>query len=513
MSIPEVVIIELGSQVTLLIERLCRELGVRTVILDPRRAAGWLKSHPVKAVILSGGAASVYENNAPQPPEDVLSLKRTDGSPVPVLGICYGMQWIAQHLGGTILPHPERREYGEAAINVLHGNDPLFDGTPREQTVWMSHGDSVVKIPEHFRVLAETKNGVIAAMGNGTLIWGVQFHPEVHETAEGKTLLKNFLYTIAGCERDWKPSSLVASIQTKIEQELGPAKAIIGFSGGVDSTTLAAIAGGVLGKRLRAVTLDGGHLREGEPEEIHRHAESAGVNLVTINARDEFSTALADITDAEEKRRRFKEVYTRLLVQAAREFGAAAVIQGTLAPDRIESGATGGAVIKSHHNVGLDMDGLKQIHPVDHLFKYEIRALAGTLGLPESIWRRQPFPGPGLFIRVVGTPATPDKLEIVRWADARVKEILVRHRVYDKISQLVVAYLGLNTVGVKGDGRIYGGAIVVRAVESIDFMTARGVHLSDAIEREISSVLTSHPKIVRVFYDPTQKPPATTEFE
>ena len=222
---------------------------------------------------------------------------------------------------------------------------------------------------------------------------------------------------------------------------------------------------------------------------------------------------MRNAVDAEKKRRRFKKTYAEFFTLLAKKVGASVVIQGTLAPDRIESGATGGALIKSHHNVGLTMGRLHQLHPVDHLFKYEIRALAQELALPESVSLRQPFPGPGLFIRVVGTPATPDKLDIVRWADARTREILEKHGVYKALSQLVVAYIATNTVGVKGDARVYGGAIVVRAVETTDFMTARGVHFSDVIEEEISATLTRRPDIVRVWYDPTQKPPATTEFE
>lgn len=222
---------------------------------------------------------------------------------------------------------------------------------------------------------------------------------------------------------------------------------------------------------------------------------------------------MANVTDAEKKRQRFKKIYASFFVRAAKNFGATAVLQGTLAPDRIESGATGGAIIKSHHNVDLKMDNLIQLHPIDNLFKYEVRALAREIELPESVWNRQPFPGPGLFLRVVGVPATPDKLDVVRWADARVREILVQHHIYDQLSQLVVAYMGVNTVGVKGDGRVYGGAIVVRAIETIDFMTARSVHLSDDVEDAISSTLTRHPEIVRVWFDPTKKPPATTEME
>lgn len=510
-SLPNVAIIELGSQYTLLIERTLRELGVRSMILDPKQASAWLKQYPVKAIILSGGAASVYENDAPQPPEEIFSL-HYNGKPVHVLGICYGMQWIAHHFHGEVKPVLGNREYGETEINLLCSNS-LFYGSPDRQKVWASHGDSVVKVPERFSVVGSTATDGIAAMVNdeGT-VWGVQFHPEVTHTPHGKVILGNFL-RLAGCEDDWRPASLVASIRENVLSELGDRKAIFGFSGGVDSTTLSAILSPVLKERLIAVTIDGGHLREKELYEIHAHAHAAGVGLAVIDARLDFTEALADITDAEEKRRRFKKVYAKLLVETAGKFGATAVIQGTLAPDRIESGTTGGALIKSHHNVDLDAGKLAQLHPIGHLFKYEIRALAKELGLPESVWNRQPFPGPGLFIRIVGVPATPEMLDVVRWADAQTKEILEKHNLYKDLSQLVVAYLGTKTVGVKGDGRVYGGAVVVRAVQTLDFMTARGVHLPEAAESEICTVLTRHPQIVRVWFDPTKKPPATTELE
>lgn len=508
---PTVAIIELGSQYTLLIERTLRELSTRSVILDPKRAGKWLENHPVKAIILSGGKSSVYDKDAPQPPEQVLSITQDNQQPVAILGICYGMQWLTHRLGGEVKPVPGNREYGEAEITFEQPHHEMFNRTPQWQPVWMSHGDSVVVIPEGFKALAHTQSGTIAAMSNGSL-WGVQFHPEVTHTLYGKVMLANFLER-AKCERDWQPSSIVTSIQKSVSEQVGKGKAIFGFSGGVDSTTVSAILAPILGKRLRAVTIDGGNLREGELDEIELNAKAAKVNLRIVNARGEFNQMMSKTIDAQEKRQRFKEVYKRILIREALEFGAEFVLQGTLAPDRIESGATGAAVIKSHHNVGLDMGSLIQLDPVAHLFKYEVRALAQEVGLPESVWSRQPFPGPGLFLRVVGTPATPDKLEIVRWADARVRDILTHHGVYNQISQLVVAYIAANTVGVKGDGRVYGGAIVVRAVETPDFMTVRGVHLSDEIESEISTTLTKHRDIVRVWYDPTEKPPATTEME
>lgn len=509
-SLPSVAIIELGSQYTLLIERTLRELGVRSVILDPKRALGWLKKNSLQAVILSGGSSSVYDIDAPEPPVEVLSLRQPGGEPVAILGICYGMQWLAYRLGCEVKAVPGSREYGEAEVS-FNQTDSLFSGVPMRQKVWMSHGDSVISVPSGFSILGQTDAGAIAAMASGNT-YGVQFHPEVTHTPYGKEILANFL-RLAGCENDWVPLSVISSIREGVMERLEGQRVVFGFSGGVDSTTVSAILAPVLGERLLAVTIDGGQLREGELNEIRNHAGYAGVNLRVIDAHREFSEVMAGTVDAEEKRRHFKKVYPSIFMRVAKEVGARVVIQATLAPDRIESGVTGGALIKSHHNVGLDMGDLVQMHPVDHLFKYEIRALAQEIGLPESVWNRQPFPGPGLFLRVVGVSATPDKLDLVRWADARVREILIHRGIYDGLSQLVVAYVGVNTVGVKGDARVYGGAIVVRAVETVDFMTARGVHFSDEVEDEISAVLTRHPEIVRVWYDPTKKPPATTEME
>lgn len=528
-SLPKIAIIELGSQYTFLIERTLRELGFRSVILDPKRATDWLKKNLVNAVILSGSEASVCNENAPRPPEEIFSLHH---EPVPVLGICYGMQWLAARFGGKVEEELKNRDYGEVIINLnSDGNeDRLFRCTPLRQSVWMSHGDSVVLVPKSFKVLARTESGTIAAMANDGVIWGAQFHPEVTHTTYGKIILGNFLDT-AGCEKDWKPESLVRSIQEKTLAELGNRKAIIGFSGGVDSTTLAKILALVLKDRLLAITIDAGQFRENELKEIKKHAASAGVRHKIVDARKEFLEGnlwfklqiflsryfvffARRLVDAEYKRRRFKKFYTKILMRESEIFGATAILQGTLAPDRIESGATGGAKIKSHHNVGLKMGKkLLQIHPIDNLFKYEVRALAKEVGLPESVWNRQPFPGPGLLLRVVGKLVTDGTLGIVRWADLQVREILLRHDIYNKISQLVVAYVGVPTVGVKGDTRSYGGAIVIRPVETVDFMTTSGFHLPKEVEDEILSVLTRHPYIARGWFDYTNKPPATTEME
>lgn len=513
--LPKVAIIDLGSQTTLLIERTLREIGFRSVILNPKQAQDWFEKNPVNAVILSGGSASVYQENAPQPPEMIFSLKREDGRPVEILGICYGMQWLVQHLGGEV--KPGGREYGRVRINRGPGiQGALLAGTPTEQDVWMNHGDSVTNLPDGLSNIAYSGSGIgsetkIAAMQGGN-ISGALFHPEVTHTKHGQQILLNFLRS-AKCRQDWVGSSIARSIQDNIAESVQGRRAIIGFSGGVDSTTLAALAAPVLKDKLLAVTIDGDNLRKNEVYEICTHAGTVKVGLHIEDARDLFQAAFTGITDAEFKRRQFKDVYREVLMTVAKRFDVQVILQGTLAPDRIESGTTGGVNIKSHHNVGLDMGDLIQIHPIDHLFKYEVRDLAQKINLPKSIWNRQPFPGPGLFIRVVGVVPTPDKLEIVRWADHVVKEILVKNGFYDEISQLVVAYLGLQTVGVKGDARVYGGAIGIRAVRTLDFMTAEGVWFPESVVSELKSALTAHPEVVRVWFDPTDKPCATTEFE
>lgn len=506
-ELPNVVIIELGSQYTLKIEQTLRELCVRSVVLDPKRARTWIERHPPKAIILSGSDKSVYDKDAPMPPEEIFMLHRRLGRTVPILGICYGMQWLVHRLGGEV--RTGTREYGHASIEAAW--DFMFEKTPKAQPVWMSHGDSVVRLPNGFAAVAHSDSGAIAAARNGSM-WGVQFHPEVTHTRYGRQILQNFL-SFSQCTPDWSPHSLADSIRRKTIDQLGEHRAIFGFSGGVDSTTLAAVLSPALRRQIRAVTIDGGHLREHELGEIRAHAKAAGVEHSVIDARAACARALCDVTDAEEKRRRFKRLYAHILAEAGRDFGATAILQGTLAPDRIESGATGGAVIKSHHNVGLDFGTFEQVHPIDHLFKYEVRALAKEIGLPQSVWSRQPFPGPGLFLRVLGTPATPEKLALVRWADARVTEILKGHGLFDGISQLVVAYAELPTVGVKGDARVYKGSIIVRAVRTVDFMTAEGVWFPEAVVHEISRTLTAHPEVVRAWFDPTSKPPGTTEME
>lgn len=507
----QILIIDYGSQYTLVIGRTLRELGVRSIILPPNKVDKWLKNNTPKGVILSGSNSSVHDNGAPSFPT---SLDIT-GKKYFVLGICYGMQLLAHSLGGRVEKPHEHREYGpsEVTLELAH---PLFAGISEKTEVWASHGDTVINLPKGFRKIA-ISSGIAGMTDQGKRVMGIQFHPEVVNTKEGKKMLRNFL-DMSGCKADWNPEDLIEQIQKEvlgtIKEEKGEGNVILGVSGGVDSTTLAAVLSAVLGEKLICIAIDTGGLRKDELVELKENTKSAGVkNFSIIEASDEFIKNIGSTIDGEEKRAKFRKVYQRIFEEQIAKHNASFMVQGTLATDIIESGKVGSsAMIKTHHNVGLSFE-VDDLHPFRNLFKYEVRELARALNLPASVHERNPFPGPGLYLRVVGTPVTKENIELVREADKTVSDIIKKHALEKDISQLVVALLGINSVGVKGDERVYGHSLAIRAVQTSDFMTAGGYHFPEEVINEITSALTKNKNIVRVFFDMTPKPPATTEFE
>jgi GMP synthase (glutamine-hydrolysing) len=506
---PQILIVDLGSQYTQIIRRSLRYLGYHSVIVPPNEALVLAKNNKFKSIILSGGTLNISDKDAPEIPKEIISLG------VPVLGICLGMQWMAYiHDENIIQAVQEGKSYG--AVEVALGDSKLFVNLPKKINAWSSHGDSVKNPPVGFKSIATSKDGaVLEAIENVERgLYAVQFHPEVEQTEDENIILNNFVGSICGCVKDYDVKDVVEEIREKTKKDLGQGTAIIGVSGGVDSTMLASILTPVLGDKLKAFFIDTGGMRKDEVDRVKELAKKAGINLEVVDKyKERFIGEISQSIDAEEKRKAFRKVYGEVFKEVAKSYGATHMIQGTLATDLIESGSLGkSAMIKTHHNVDLDL-GLKEIMPLADYFKFEVRAMAKDFGLEELLVGRQPFPGPGLYLRVVGTPVNSELLEIVRDADAKVTDILKKHNVYDKIAQSIVALLGVNTVGVKGDGRVYGYSLVVRTVETVDFMTVKGFYLEPKICDEIISTLIKHPKIVRVFFDWTTKPPATTEFE
>lgn len=512
---PQILVVNYGSQYTFKIVSSLREIGYRSAVFEPGPACNWLARNPVHAIILSGGPQSVNDPGAHTIPQAFFDAG------VPILAICYGMQALAKRFGGTVASVETERGYGPERL-VVDQAMPMFAGLVTHQAVWASHGDSVTVVPRGFdRGAYNPVTGNIAAFYgrvSQSLVQCVQFHPEVPQTRYGKAMLKNFVRDVCGIEPDWRPVRLERLIQQDVLTALGDRHVIIGASGGVDSTTAIRILAPVLGDRLHCVLIDGGQLREGEVEEARRHVVAAGAHLTVIDAKKRFARAFGKTLDAEKVRGIFSGNYAAVFVRVARriskgDLSRVVLVQATLAPDRIESGATGAALIKTHHNVNLDTGGLTQLHPLGDLFKYEVRALAKRLGLPASVYKRHPFPGPGNFIRLPGLPKTPENLAIVAWAEARVREVLIRDKWFDRISQPVVAYGFFPTVGVKGDARVYKPIAMVRAVQTTDFMTAKGVYFPEHVWRGIETALERHPEISRAVLNSSHKPPATTEFE
>lgn len=495
-------ILDLGSQYTLVIARQVTKLGVQCRVVKPNELPGL---EGIKGTILSGSPFSVYEKGAPQVPEHIFESR------LPLLGICYGMQYMVYRENKNAVWSKEgSREYGPIGVE-LNGTSRLFDGLPNVLRAWASHGDTVHTAP-NYRVTATSVTVGISAVEHERNPWyGVQFHPEVDHTEDEDKILCNFLYQISGCRPDWDAHRSIEHIAENTLQKLGEnGRALMGVSGGVDSTTIAAILAPKLRDRFHPILIDHGGMRQGEVAQVKETCVEYGINLVVIDAGVRFMASM-NVLDAETKRRAFQAVYRQVFQEEVEKRKITHILQGTLATDLIESGAAGvSAKIKTHHNVGLSFER-EELTPFSHLFKHEVRDLARTLQF--SFAERQPFPGPGLYLRMPGIIPNPDSMECLRAADHLVTEILKDEGLYDGISQLVVALAGFHTVGVQGDSRSYMHPVIVRAVQTSDFMTAAAVRFPEEVRMRITSEITSHGLSNRVLWDETPKPPATTEFE
>jgi len=506
----KILILDFGSQYTQLIARRVREIGVYCEIWPFNKIPSDLSE--VKGVILSGSPASVRDADAPQP--DLSAIRGR----MPLLGICYGAQWLAYNGGGDVAPAGSR-EYGRATLKVADASDPLFLGIPAESTVWMSHGDTITRLPEGTKVIGSTESVENAAFRFcGEQVWGIQFHPEVHHSECGTAILRNFVIGICGCAGDWTAENFVESTVESLKKQLGDDNVILGLSGGVDSSVAALLLHRAIGKRLHCIFVDSGLLRKNEFEDVLRSYEGMGLNVKGVRAADRFLSDLAGETDPEKKRkiigRDFVEVFN---AEAKTITGARWLAQGTIYPDVIESSSVKGpsATIKSHHNVGglpKEMN-LKVVEPLRLLFKDEVRRVGKALGLDPAILGRHPFPGPGLGIRILGE-VTPEKVAILQEADAIYIGKLHEYGLYDSIWQAGTILLPVRSVGVMGDERTYESTVALRAVTSVDGMTADWVHLPYDFLADVSNEIIRKVRgINRVVYDISSKPPATIEWE
>jgi GMP synthase (glutamine-hydrolysing) len=506
----KILILDFGSQYTQLIARRIREINVYCEI-HPFNKIPQLDSS-VRGIILSGSPFSVRDINSPNP--DLLDIK----GKIPLLGVCYGAQLLVQKSGGEVQASGSR-EYGRANLVFLNNKDPLFDRISQGTQVWMSHADTIIKIPEGFEITGSTtdvKAGAFHVSGEKT--WGIQFHPEVYHTTEGLQMLKNFVVNICNCSRNWTPDSFAESTILGLREKLGNEKVILGLSGGVDSTVAAALLHKAIGKNLTCIFVDNGLLRKNEFKKVLDSYLGLGLNVIGVNASDRFLDQLEGISDPETKRKIIGRVFIEVFDEQAHKIKDVKwLAQGTIYPDVIESVSVNGpsATIKSHHNVGglPEKMHLKVVEPLRLLFKDEVRRVGHTLEVPDSILKRHPFPGPGLAIRILG-PMTREKLNILKEADDIFIEGLKKHNLYDSVWQAAVILLPVQSVGVMGDERTYENAVVLRAVSSTDGMTADWSHLPHDFMGYISNEIINKVRgINRVVYDISSKPPSTIEWE